>query len=117
MVKIICAPPEPKSASWLLVEIVNHFLTDCPKLQAALEGAIATRDCLALERAAHSLAGSAANFGAEALVNQARLIEGKARSGDLTGVDSDWVSLSHRIQEFLPELHALRSTAGKDGTP
>jgi HPt (histidine-containing phosphotransfer) domain-containing protein len=63
----------------LLREIVTLFLEDCPRMVAALERA---PDAAALCRAAHTLKGSVAVLGAQALAAAAREVEELARAGD-----------------------------------
>jgi len=55
----------------LLREIVRLFLDECPRLIAHIQEAIDAGDTRRLEREAHSLKGSVANFGAEPVVRAA----------------------------------------------
>ena len=66
----------------LLKEIARVFLDDCPRLLEELREAAARSDFAAVERHAHTLKGSSANFGASRLVSAALRIEkmGRARS-------------------------------------
>src|SRR5207248_10364829 len=50
----------------LLREVTDLFLEDAPRLLAEIRDAISRKDAKALERAAHALKGSIANFGAVA---------------------------------------------------
>ena len=68
----------------LLKEIATLFLEEYPRELDDLRKAIATGDAHLLERTAHGLKGSVANFGARAAVDAAFLLEqfGKARKLD-----------------------------------
>src|SRR5580693_7291224 len=66
-----------------LAEIVNLFLATYPDLLSDIDGAVLRQDSDALRRAAHTMKGAVANFGAKAVVEQARTIEAMGKSGDL----------------------------------
>ena len=58
-----------------LAEIVNLFLETYPPLLSAIEDAISRDDATGLNRAAHTLKGSVANFGAKTVVEKAKALE------------------------------------------
>lgn len=62
-------------------ELVDIFLTDTPKRFVELEQALAAGDFATARRAAHSVKGSAGNFGAAALVRAAFRAESEAKAG------------------------------------
>lgn len=63
----------------ILCEIAELFLDDVPRRIGALHEALATNDLAAIASLAHSLRGSAAIFGAEALVQSTLRLELLAR--------------------------------------
>jgi CheY-like chemotaxis protein len=97
-----------------LAEIVNLFLATCPELLSSVEDAVARKDANAVCRAAHTLKGAVANFGAEAVVEQAKALEMIGRSGDISRADEMLRSLRSLIAALQPELEAaLEKTAEK----
>jgi len=70
----------------LLAELAGLFLEDAPGLLAQIKDGVAQRDGNRLERAAHSLKGSASNIDALATVEAARALETIARDGELSQV-------------------------------
>lgn len=88
-----------------VVELVDLFLRDAPaKVEAIVEGAMAG-DLERVERAAHSLKGSAGNLGAIALQRLAETLQNAGRTGDRSTV----VSAAPRIESVFGEARtALR---------
>ncbi len=91
----------------LLVEIARLFLDECPRLMGHIQEAIDAADTRRLEREAHSLKGSVANFGAEPAVAAALELEMIGRSGNLGGAREGFRRLSQSIDALQPELAAL----------
>ena len=58
-----------------LAEIVNLFLETYPQLLASIEETISKKDAPGLCRAAHTMKGAVANFGAKAVVEQAKAVQ------------------------------------------
>src|SRR4030088_14883 len=79
----------------LLSEIAELFLTEYPAILADARQAATDRDPLRLERAAHSLKGSVANFGAEDAYQAAMQLELMGRSRDLKGVEEAYAALEN----------------------
>ncbi len=67
----------------LLREIAALFLDDYPKVMADLHDAAARGDASTVERTAHSLKGSVANFGAKSVMETALKIEDFGRNKQL----------------------------------
>ena len=67
----------------LLAEIAGLFLAEYPGLLAELRIAISEGDAKKLERTAHALKGSVANFGAKPAVDSASALERAGRAGDI----------------------------------
>lgn len=91
----------------LLKEIAGLFLEDYPNAQAELRTAAAEGDARAVERAAHGLKGSVANFGATPVFELARAIEGMGRARDLTGIDSKLEQLDRALAVLHRDLAVL----------
>jgi len=64
-------------------DLVQSFLDDGPGLVSRLAEAVAANDADALRRAAHTLKGSASDFGAVALAALCREIEALGRAGEV----------------------------------
>jgi CheY-like chemotaxis protein/HPt (histidine-containing phosphotransfer) domain-containing protein len=89
-------------------KLVKLFLSDSAGRLAALRSAEAVGDGLASEKLAHSLKGSAATFGAEALAKRCNELQLLASSGDLAesarlidSVDAGFVKASQALREEL----------------
>lgn len=94
----------------LLAELVQIFLEDYPNNITAIEEALVVHDADRLERAAHTLKGSVANFGAEAVVKEAFELECQGRSGDLSHAGENL----HRLHEIIRQLdHEMRPLASQ----
>lgn len=76
-------PGEPD----VLAQVLHLFLEDAPLRIEKLRQAWGAGDATGVQRAAHSLKGSAGNLGANALLAVCRQIDEKARAGDLTGTE------------------------------
>jgi len=91
----------------LLQELATIFLSDYPERLAAIRSAVEQRDAGALQAAAHSLKGSAANFGAPEAVSAAERLESMGRSGDLAGVKDAFTNLTVRMAQLTGEMAGL----------
>lgn len=97
-----------------LAEIVNLFLVTSTDLLSAVEAAVLRQDAAALCRAAHTLKGAVANFGAEAVVEKATALEIMGRSDDMSGAGEVFGGLSAGMDALLPELReALKKAMEK----
>jgi HPt (histidine-containing phosphotransfer) domain-containing protein len=81
----------------LLESLCEQFLAAGVKLVEELGASVAGGDCGAAQRAAHTLKGSAANFGAADLVAACELAERAAAELQLTALES---AASRVPQEF-----------------
>ncbi|MBV8774013.1 MAG: response regulator [Deltaproteobacteria bacterium] len=79
----------------LLQEIVELFLAEAPELMQAIRESVERGVPSSLERSAHALKGSVANFGAKSAYEVALKLEHMGHDGDLT-----------RVREMLAELEA-----------
>jgi HPt (histidine-containing phosphotransfer) domain-containing protein len=91
----------------LLREIAGLFLEDYPSLIRMIQQALAESDAHNLERAAHSLKGSIANFGSDAAYQAALDLEQIGRSNKLDGAADAYARLADVMSHVCPELEAL----------
>jgi HPt (histidine-containing phosphotransfer) domain-containing protein len=93
----------------LLLDLINLFLGDGPaKIQSVLHG-IASQDLDQIERAAHSLKGSAGNLGARMLQNTCELLQLAARGSRLGEARQLAPALESHFREARSALEALRN--------
>jgi len=95
----------------LLAEIAVLFVQEYPELLQKIRAGVTSRDATLVERNAHSLKGSAANFGAYACVEAALDIERQAKSGNLEPVPEMLAILEARLAVLHREMAALNSNA------
>lgn len=91
----------------LLSELVRIFLDDYPNSLREMQEALAQGNSKLLERAAHSLKGAVANFGAEDVVKEAFELERLGRSGNLSHANSNLQRLCVVLQQLEHELRPL----------
>ena len=91
----------------LLDEIVRIFADQCPKTLYEIQNAIRAADLPALERAAHSLKGSASNLCAIGVTQAAAELEESARSGDSSSSRERFQTLESEVGNLLRELEAF----------
>lgn len=91
----------------LLKEIAQLFLSEYPSMLEQLREALAAGDAKLVERTAHGLKGSVANFGAPAAVEAARMIEVLGRAQQLAEVQQVLRTLELALATLHPELEAL----------
>ena len=91
----------------LLHEVAQLFLKEYPSLMAEIRKAAQAGDALRLERAAHSLKGSIANFGAESAVQAALTVEKIGRSGDMGRAVDAYEQLAALMNQLHPCFEQL----------
>jgi HPt (histidine-containing phosphotransfer) domain-containing protein len=93
----------------LLREISAIFLEEYPTLIEEIRSAVGNQDATGLERAAHTLKGSVANFGAQAATQAAYRLEAMGRKGELSESRSAFDDLVIRFDQLHPILEQLAS--------
>lgn len=88
----------------LLAELAKLFLADYPNNIQAMKEALAGGDPMLLERAAHSLKGAVANFGAMEVVQEAYALERMGRQGDLSHANDSLQKLCEAMEQLDHEL-------------
>ena len=91
----------------LLKEIAAIFLEDYPNSLAEIRIAIANSDARRLETSAHTLKGSAANFGARAAVDSALRLEQMGRARLLERSADALRDLEDGLEQLHADLQAL----------
>jgi len=81
--------------------LAEYFFLDAPPLVGRIEAALASRDADQVERAAHSVKGLAANFGADFVVSAAARLEDLGKRAELDG------SSAAALAELRTHLDAL----------
>ncbi len=96
----------------LVTELAQFFLEDVPQLVKDISRALKAGHAEAVERAAHSLKGLAANFDAETLATVALSIEQHGRNGDLEQAAAQHGDLRKAAGDVIQELQAYLDAAG-----
>ncbi len=91
----------------LLDEIIRIFADQCPKTMYEIQNAIRAVDLPVLERAAHSLKGSASNLCAIGVTQSAAALEESARSGNSSHSREQFEALESEVDKLLRELEAF----------
>ena len=91
----------------LLKEIAALFLEEYPRELDDIHKGLAAGDAPAIERAAHGLKGSVANFGARAAVDSAFQLEQLGRAGKLDQVAPALAALERALTCLHAELSSL----------
>jgi PAS domain S-box-containing protein len=96
----------------LLRELVRIFIAECPSMLAEVRSAIDQADAAQLRRAAHTLKGSVANFGASAVVQAAQCLETAGREQNLGGASESFQRLQAELDRLRPRLAAFAEQPG-----
>jgi len=88
----------------ILQEMIDLFITECPKQLNDIQAAFASGDNEKFIRSAHTLKGSVALFAADAATAAARRIEFMGRDNELGDFQDAWDDLKQNINELLSAL-------------
>jgi two-component system, sensor histidine kinase and response regulator len=91
----------------LLREIAVLFLENYQGWVAELHAAEAAGDADLVQRTAHGLKGSVANFGARDAVEAALELESLGRKGDLSGMPQSMAALEAALETLRKDLESL----------
>ncbi len=92
-------------------DLADIFLADTPKQIAEVENALAAGNAPDLTRAAHSIKGSASNFGAMELSEVAREIEHLGKAANLEKIRQRIHALHEAFTQITPAIEQLKSGA------
>jgi CheY-like chemotaxis protein len=92
-----------------LVELIDAFLEDAPQLLADMRQAVEQGDAAGLRLAAHSLKSNSADFGAIALSNLCRELEGMGKAGTIDGATELVARAEAEYQQVKAALEMVRS--------
>jgi two-component system, sensor histidine kinase and response regulator len=99
----------------LLAQMVMIFRAESLKMLVSIRKAAASGDGNALSRAAHSLKGSAGNFGPGPTYDLARELERMGHDGQLAGAEAKVAELEARLAELELALLEFVETSVVDG--
>ena len=91
----------------LMRELTEIFLEEYPRLLVGIRSAVEARDANCIERAAHSLKGAVANFGAAGALQAALAMELVGREGRMSAAPDALRYLEAEFQLLEPALHEL----------
>ena len=100
----------------LLKELAQIFLDHCPEMMLGIRQAVESSDAEALERSAHSMKGSAGNFGAKDVVQKALVLETMGREKHIEGASDVLAELeleTEKLKEALIEAISFEEEPGK----
>jgi CheY-like chemotaxis protein len=78
---------DPDGSGGMLAKLIDLFLENTPTVLAEARAALCEASASRIERAAHMLKGSCANFGATSMQDACARLEGLCREGSLEGAD------------------------------
>jgi HPt (histidine-containing phosphotransfer) domain-containing protein len=87
-----------------LDELIEIFLEQWPQMMDEIEQGVARADHTTLRRAAHTLKGSAAIFGAGRVANVAHKLSEMGKDEKLDGADEALRKLQDEMDALVPEL-------------
>ncbi len=96
----------------LLAELAQFFLEDSPGLLEKLRDGLRSGEAKTVQRAAHSLKGLAANFGARGTVDAASAVEEHGQSGDLAAATAGLPQLERQVELLQTALISHRQSSG-----
>ena len=110
----LTSPGEPD----VLQEVLKLFLDDVPARLTRLRNAWASRNIEEVQRAAHSLKGSAGNIGARRLHALCSQLDDKGRSGDLDALGPLVDALGEEFDKVEAEIRRViaRGAIGEEIT-
>jgi HPt (histidine-containing phosphotransfer) domain-containing protein len=97
-----------------LVQLIDSFLEDAPKLLAELDQFISSGDAGGVRRVAHGLKSNGADFGARKFSALCKELEVMGKSGDLEGAEDLYSLIATEFEQAVIALAGIRR-AGKIG--
>ncbi|HEY4300885.1 MAG TPA: Hpt domain-containing protein [Candidatus Didemnitutus sp.] len=100
----------PDDGGEFLRELIDIFLADTPERIAEIEQALGVGEAEVVSRAAHSIKGSAGNFGAVELASLARGIEQQGNARDFTAARAGLAGLRAEFARARTVLERLKQS-------
>jgi HPt (histidine-containing phosphotransfer) domain-containing protein len=94
-----------------IVELIDSFLEDAPKLLDDLNGYVWKADREGIRRVGHSLKSNGADFGASRFSGLCKDLEEKGRSGQLGGI----AELAGQVSEEYRRVEAALTAVRQEG--
>jgi two-component system sensor histidine kinase/response regulator len=91
----------------LLLELIEVFAEEGPRMLSRIEEAISHGSALELEKAGHKMKGSVLQFSASTAAAVAAQLEAKGKSGSLAGTDSLLCQLRQEVELLQKSLNAM----------
>ena len=88
----------------LIRRIIKIFLDETPKLLSGIREGIKTKNAALLERAAHSIKGSVANFATNRIIEPVSKMESLGKAGDFENARKDYPLLENELIKLCKEL-------------
>ncbi len=88
----------------LALELIELFLVEAPRMLAEIQAASSQNDCARIEKIAHAVKGSVANFSALPAFEAARKLEIISRNREVSNVGDACSALSNEIARLSAEL-------------
>ena len=98
----------------LLIELAGVFIDEGPEMMRQVRAAIDAQDARELQRAAHSLKGSAHIFAASAAIDAAFRLEAMGAEGNFKDAADGWSILRFEIDGLLTALKERVSGKSSD---
>jgi HPt (histidine-containing phosphotransfer) domain-containing protein len=93
----------------LLVNLVDVFLDDYPRLLTRIRRAITMRRVESFRQATHALKGSISNFGRTRAYDAACRLDARGKTGSLRGAEKAFTRLKEELIPFRQSLKDLKS--------
>ena len=104
----------------VVVSMMEAFIEDTPVYLESLKNAITQSDSRQVRELAHTVKGSASNFGAKQVTELSKLLEDKGAEENLAGVPAlyeqllaAFVRLSKSLEEYIVSQDVTNKTGGK----
>ena len=98
----------------LFLEMIHILRDDAPRRFGEIQSGLSSGDLAQVQRAAHSLKGLVANFGAERAQAAAARVEQLAKHGDPEAIPPSLAELKEAVQQLVaalePRIGAARTT-------
>ena len=94
----------------LVKQVIDVFLTDAPVMLGRLNEAVRASNAVEVAAAAHAIGGSAGLFSQGEVYADARALEQRARSGDISAANRACQDIERSVSRLMTELEGVRDT-------